>query len=145
MPFLGKLHKVKIEPNEVGYKTGEEYRLTKPLRYHWAEQDINVYAEAGAINNGASIPTIIPDILLNDHGRIDKPAVLHDDIYHAYLTLSGKARQIWESNHGIWTRKEADALLKDSAKDEGINFIRRWVIWSGVRLNVIAGRKWGKS
>ena len=109
------------------------------------QENINVYAEAGAINDGASMPTIIPDILLNDHGKIDKPAVLHDDIYHAYLTLDAYSREIWEGKHGTWTRKEADLLLRDAAKDEGIIWLRRWVIWSGVRLNLLAGRRWGKS
>jgi hypothetical protein len=145
MPFLDPLHQVKIEPGEPGYKRGEESRLTKRLRYFWVEEDREVYAAAGAINNGASIPTIIPDILLSDHGKIDKPAALHDDIYRAYLDLRPIEREAWEKNHGPWTRKEADDLLRAAAKDEGVNFVRRWVIWSGVRMNVRAGYRWGKS
>lgn len=145
MPFLTKLKQTKIEPGEPGYRRGEEYRLDEPLRYRWAERNnMDVFADVGAINDGASMPTIIPDILLSDHGKIDKPAALHDDIYHAYLDIEAKMREAWEKKHGKWTKADADALLRDSAKDEGVIFIRRWVIWSGVKMNLIAKYRWGK-
>ena len=145
MPFLDSLHIVKLVPGDVGYHNGEEYRLTKPLRYFWTEEDKEVYADEGDITDFGSIPPIIPDLLLNDHGRIARPATLHDSVYHAYLDYDAYSREIWEGKHGTWTRKEADLLLRDSAKDEGINWLRRWTIWAGVRLNFVSGRKWGKS
>ena len=99
----------------------------------------------GAINNGASIPSIIPDFILNDHGKIDKPAAVHDDIYWAYRNATAEERAEWEEIHGVWSKEDADLMFYDGCKDESMRWWRCSIVYSGVRLNVIAARNWGSN
>jgi len=145
MPFKDRLHQRKIEPHEPGYYKGEEQYLTKPLRYEWIRKQRTYTALPGAINDGASIPTIIPDIILNDHGKIAKPAVIHDDIYWAYRDATKDQRVIWEQIHGAWTKADADLQLYDGCLDEGMWWWRSAIVLAGVKGNLIAKYKWGKS
>jgi len=146
MPFLDKLHRVKIEPGEPGYKNGEENKLTKRLRYRWKRKNHQIFeARPGAINNGASIPTIIPDIILSDHGKIDKPAAVHDDIYWAYRDATKEQRLEWEEFHGKWTKKDADLQLYDGCRDENMWWWRCSIVYAGVTGNVIAASAWGNN
>ena len=146
MPFIDKLHQVKIEPGEPGYSTGEEYRCTKPMRYRWARRGHKIFIlMPGAINNGASIPTVIPDIILSDHGKIDKPAAVHDDIYWAYREATANERKLWEEVHGRWTKADADLQFYDGCRDEAVPWWSCALLYTGVKANLIARLKWGKN
>lgn len=145
MPFKDKLHTRKLEPHEDGYDKGDERMLTQPLRYSWTRKNSVFRAIPGAINNGASIPSIIPDFILDDHGKIDKPAVIHDDIYWAYRDATKEQRVIWEQLHGTWTKSDADLQFYDGCKDEGMWWWRCSIVHAGVKGNVIAKYKWGRN
>lgn len=144
MAFLDHLHQRKLEPGEKYYDTGEESMCTVAMRYEWARKKNKIFELLpGAINNGASIPSIIPDFILNDHGKIDKPAAVHDDIYWAYRDATKAEREAWEAIHGIWTKEDADLQFYDGCRDENMWQWRCATVYAGVRLNLIADKRWG--
>jgi hypothetical protein len=144
MPFLDPLKEQQLPHDHPRYKNGEGSRLTAPMRYYWARKDILYTCKIWTISDGASIPEVIPDVLLDDHGLARRPAYPHDDIYNAYLRMDAYSKEIWEGWHGKWTKRNADLMFFDALKDEGMDFVRRWVKYTGVRLNLIAAYKWGK-
>ena len=147
MPFDKEQHLriEKIEPWEDGYENGEEYRLLSHLTYYWTRSDRVFTSSPGAKNNGASILRLIPDIIVDDHGKIDKPVVIHDDLYWAYCDATKRQRDAFERVHCKWTKSEADAMLRDGCIDEGISPAKAWLIWSAVRMNLLASYKWGRN
>lgn len=145
MPFKDKYKHDKIEPGEPGYIKGEEDVATAPMRYWWERKQIMFTLLPGAISNGASIPTIVPDIIISDHGKIDKPAAAHDDQYHAYLDIPALEREVWEKKHAHWTKADADLMFHDGMRDEGMHWLRYKLAYAAVRGNFIAAYKWGRN
>ena len=144
MPFLDRLHEVQLEPDHFRYRNGEENQLTKILRFKWERENLTYTCDVGTVSDGASIPSILPDIVLNDHGKIRKPAYPHDDIYHAYTRMLPPFLTNWEQVHGVWSKKRADLMFRDAMKDEGMHPARYWLAWAGVRMNLKAAARWGK-
>lgn len=144
MPFLDKLYTVKVEPGERGYVRGREKRLTRPLRYYWKRKERIFTCPTYTISNGASVPDIVLPIIVNDTGKIDKPAFPHDLLYDAYLRWSKEDREALEDSSGTWTKADSDLQFRDSMTDEGMNIVRATVAYYGVRLNFKAYYNWGK-
>ena len=144
MPFLDRLRQEKLEPEDVGYVKGEENRLIEQLRYVWERRKLTFTCPVATVSDGASIPELIPDIILNDHGRISKPSYPHDVIYKTYLRSSKNARTAWEKIHGVWTKAEADLMFHDGMVDEKMHWLRAAGAYIGVRGNLKAAYLWGK-
>lgn len=144
MPYLDPLREQQLSPDHPRYKNGEGSRLTAGLRYHWKRKGFVYTCQVWTVSDGASIPEVIPDMLLDDHGLARRPAYPHDDTYDAYLEMNAYDRSVWEIHHGAWTKRDADLMFYDGLKDEGMDSIRCWVYYTGVRLNFIAAYKWGK-
>lgn len=145
MPFLDPLIEQQLPKDHPRYKNGEGSELHEVMRYRWVRKNKIFTCEKGTISDGASIPEIVPDVALNDHGRVRKPAYPHDDIYNTYTDLDSYSREIWEIKHDVWTKKEADLMFLDSMKDENMHPVKVQVIYLAVRLNLKAKWNWGKT
>lgn len=93
-----------------------EYKLKSSLTYE--NDDLKVTVKNGLITDGASIPrafwTIIGCPLM---GKYVGSALIHDGLYASEGT----------------TRQEADALFEEMLKDNGVDIIRRKLMYWAVR------------
>ena len=145
MPFLDRLDETKLEPEDIGYRKGEEHRLNERLRYVWERRKLTFTCPIGTVSDGASIPDIIPDIILNDHGKVAKPAYPHDMIYTAYLSYAAHSLLMWEKKNRKWTKADADRMFYDAMRDEGMSWFKRSLAFTGVKANLGARWRWGKT
>jgi hypothetical protein len=77
----------------------------------------------------ASVPRVIV-WLIPTYGRYTKAAILHDHLCN--LAKAGK-----------FVRRDADGLFRQAMRTEGVAFLRRWVMWAGVRCwGVLNGQGW---
>ena len=69
------------------------------------------------------------------YGKYTKAAILHDDLCR-------------KASAGDFSRREADGVFRQAMRLADVAFLRRWVMWTGVRwgaLSTRAGRKdWWK-
>lgn len=145
MPFLNKLQHEWVELDDPEYDKGEDWRLTKPLSYHWIRRGIIITAPKGFVYDQASVPTFILPFIVNDTGRISKPSVPHDLLYKLYRELRYKTscHQLMTSGHR-WTKSEVDLLFRDAMLDNGVPKMRAYIAWLAVKGNLIARLKWMK-
>lgn len=145
MPFLDKLSQEWIEPGDPSYNKGEDWRLTASLRYHWKRKNIQLVVPAGFEYDQASVPGIVLPIIVNDTGRISKPAVPHDFLYAIYkdLALKTSCHEVITLGYN-WRKKDVDLLFRDAMIDNGVPKWRAYTAWMGVKANVIARMKWHK-
>ena len=97
----------------------------------WVVEEEIVYAgraerfvvEVGFHTDFASVPRIFT-WLLPTYGRYTRPAILHDK-------LCDLARK------GEISRVDADGMFRRSMRELGVAFLRRWLMWAGVRADSI--------
>lgn len=97
---------------------GDVITLLEPLTINWRGREFTI--PAGFESDGMSVPeclwaTICPAI----DPRTLRGALAHDFIYR--IQPQG------------WTRKEADAMLYDLIRADGLGWWRAWKVWRGVR------------
>lgn len=111
MPFAGD-----VVVREI---SDDSWRLVEPLEY-WGNTDRFV-VEAGFDTDFASVPKIFT-WLLPRYGKYTKAAILHD-------WLCAQARK------GLIVRSDADGIFRRSMRELGVPFLRRWLMWSAVRVD----------
>ena len=109
------------------------WTLLQPLTYV-ASDGTNYHVPAGFVTDFGSIPEILWEIpaLVPNGSAADPAYVLHDYLY----TLHHKGI-------GLMTRKQADDLLLEALAVCGVNWLRRYTIYSGVRMGGWAA--WNKT
>lgn len=98
--------------------------LVQDFEYHGSRGCY--FVPAGFSTDFASIPRILWPIIGPPYGRHSKAAVVHDWLY---------------STEHV-TRARADRAFRDIMRECGVGFLRRWVMWLGVRVG--GWLSWGK-
>lgn len=104
---------------------GLPYELYSPLVFYSAKLDKEIIVPEKFLTDLASIPMGLWN-LLPKSGRYDRAAVVHDWLY----TKNG------------CSRAEADSTLKEAMEALGVNGVKIWLIYSGVRSG--GWKSWGK-
>lgn len=95
------------------------WRLDLPLIYKGSAQTFIV--PAGYVTDFASVPWFVQWFVPRT-GVWTLAATLHD-----WLITDGIAA-------GLVTSRECDGLFRRVLREQGTGFIRRWLMWAGVRL-----------
>lgn len=107
-----------FESDLIARQVGDnDWQLYAPLIYQGNREEFEV--PVGEETDFASIPGPI-QWLLPKSGRYTKAAVLHD-----YLCKKGPKIRV--------SRKDADGLFRRCMRELEVPFLRRWVMWGGVR------------
>lgn len=104
-----------IEPfRYVDTETGEHFVVPDP---RWGEQ----------VTDLASVPSILL-WLVPRYGQHTLPALLHDQLV----------------NHDLADHREhADRIFRDAMGEQGVRFLRRWVMWAAVSIaTIVRGGRW---
>jgi uncharacterized protein DUF1353 len=124
MPF-GPDSTVEVREIEDDGQEGRNWSLLHELHYQGTRQRFLV--PVGVSTDFASIPRVFV-WFLPQYGRYTKAAILHD-----YLWSRGvPAREL--------TRAEADAIFRRALRELGVPFLRRWIMWAGVRIGALKER-----
>ena len=78
---------------------------------------IKIEVPKGFIFDWASLPWFVM-WFIPKHGKHDAAATLHDYLYATHLT----------------TRWMADAIFRDALMASGVNIVKAWLMWAGVRV-----------
>lgn len=113
----------------VAYIDGTRWRVLESFTYRLCEPDgvQFVHIERGFITDFASMPLNI--IFRSPGGKWDKPAVVHDCLYKTgHVSVDGRPepRPI--------TRGEADSIFLEAMEVAGVDWLRRRIIYAGVRV-----------
>jgi hypothetical protein len=79
--------------------------------------------EVGFRTDFASVPRIFT-WLIPTYGRYTRPAILHDKLCKL-------------ARNGDLSRVDADGLFRRSMRELGVAFLRRWLLWAGVRAQSV--------
>jgi uncharacterized protein DUF1353 len=94
-----------------------DWKVMSPLRYEGSSQCFEI--PAGAETDFASVPVLF-QWLIPRSGRYTKAAVLHD--------------HLWRTPIDGVSKGDADGVFRRCMAELDVPFLRRWVMWSGVRL-----------
>lgn len=108
---------------------GEIHMLKAPLIYFDELEQKRHKVPAGFQSDLASVPRIIPALIVNDMGAITYPSFLHDFMYEEKYT----------------SRSTADRIFRQFAIERGLATPRAWIAWAGVRLNLYQAYKWNRN
>lgn len=106
-----------------------EWELLGTLEYEGRQDHFTV--PIGQRTDFASIPRVFVWFVPR-YGRYTKAAILHDYLWRKAVP------------DGQLTRAEADGLLRRAMRELGVPFLRRWIMWAGVRFGALTkadGRK----
>lgn len=112
MPFCEETVEVQNIPDE-------GWELLEPLHYCGNEEHFEASTDQ-APTDFASVPRPFW-WLFPRYGEYTKAAILHD-------YLCGKA------DRGEFNRADADGIFRRSMREQGVPFLRRWVMWAAVRF-----------
>lgn len=119
--FLGDLLIAYIDGTRWKVVEGFTYRLCQPDGVQF------VRIERGFITDFASFPLGI--FMRSPGGKWDKAAVVHDCLYKtARVSVENKQEP------RIVTRGEADAIFLEAMEVAGVDWLRRRIIYAGVRV-----------
>lgn len=96
----------------------ERWELLEDLEYKGRKDTFTV--PKGFRTDFASVPQLLT-WLIPRYGRYTRAAVLHDH-------LCVKAKK------GQFSRYDADGIFRRSMRELGVGFLRRWLMWIGVRF-----------
>lgn len=106
-----------------------QWEVTEDLVYRGREDLFRV--GTGFVTNFASVPRLLR-WLIPKYGRYNKATVLHD-----YLCE--------QANLGNFDRSDADGIFRRCLREAGVAYVRRWLMWAGVRLGgKLAGASTGE-
>lgn len=95
----------------------DEWEVIDPLTYMIGHHVITV--PRGFVTDGATIPFFAWSHIGHPLApKFVKAAILHDYLYESKVV----------------SRKEADRLFRMILKEEGVGMLKRWTMWSAVRL-----------
>ncbi len=94
--------------------TGESFVVPDP---RWGDQETDL----------ASVPGIL-QWFVPRYGQHTLPALLHDQLV----------------DHDLVDRREyADRIFRDAMGEQGVRFVRRWLMWTAVSIaTIVKGRRW---
>lgn len=101
-----------------------KFELFKSFTFRLGKDAITV--PRGFVTDFASVPKAFWSII-PPYGKHTKAAVLHDYLYQYHGFVSGG--QIIS-----YTRKESDQIFLRAMETLGVNQIKRWVMYQGVRI-----------
>lgn len=113
----------------VGYIDGKRWKVLESFTYRLCEPSgvQFVRIERGFITDFASMPLNV--IFRSPGGKWDKPSVIHDCMYKtAYVSVEGQ-----DEPRPI-TRGEADDIFLEAMEVAGVDWLRRRIIYAGVRV-----------
>ena len=112
----------------IGTEGRPEWELTQPITYVTPGGD-SYTAPAGMRTNFASVPFFLT-WAVSRSGRHNKAAVIHDLLWR-------------RANDGQLDRRVADEVFRDALGQLGMSWLRRWMMWTGVRQAGFFGRNRG--
>ena len=80
---------------------------------------------AGFVTDFASVPKFAEGIISNNEPQILRAALAHDWLYQS----GGKP-----TPDIMFTRSEADEILREGMRSIGASFAKRWLVWVSVRV-----------
>lgn len=98
------------------------WRLLSEFQYQAIHQRYVV--SAGERTDFASVPRAFV-WFIPTYGRYTKAAILHDFLCRL-------------SREGKFSRREADGVFRQAMRVLGVAFLRRWIMWTGVRWGALA-------
>lgn len=111
--------------------------LLTHLRFQRADGSI-VMAPKGGTTNGLSVPRCVQNIIPAT-GSDWFSGVIHDSAYRKQLLVFDRDAAFPLVDTEGWflpafyTRKEADDLMLEALKAQGVGFVKRWVIYLALR------------
>lgn len=118
-------------PVDVQQTSDEGWQTLRELIYQAKTQTFAV--PVGQPTDFASVPRVFVWFIPR-YGRYTKAAILHDYLCRVEVPA------------GNVTRIDADGIFRQAMRELGVPFLRRWIMWAGVRLGALgspAGRqKW---
>jgi len=97
----------------------------------WRPADVEFVAPSGMLTDLASVPRFLWGVIAS-YGRQTLPAILHDQLCYA-AAMPGLPVPFSRGQ-----RREADGVFRRALELSGAGPVRRWLMWSAVRLG---GRK----
>jgi hypothetical protein len=129
MGFIGE-HRIAVRPSKDNDK---DWLTLEPLEYQAKKQRFVVPPDFPT--DFASVPRLFVWFIPR-YGRYTAAAILHD-----YLCRV-------EVPNGM-LRTDADGIFRQALRLLGVPFLRRWLMWTGVRLGAVPSavnrRRWGAS
>lgn len=122
----------------------DDWRVVQEFAFYWEEKDITIHVGENWLTDHATIPSFIPDNIIDNTGPISNGAVPHDMIYklmknNAYLPF----RCVYDILDGrYWSKQETDQMFDAANRiTEEMNWLERTLAkWT--RLNVKAKWQW---
>ena len=105
-----------------------KWEVLKAFTYFAQEQSYQI--GVGQKTDFASIPRFFV-WFIPTYGKYTKAAILHDHLCEL-------------SHQGKFSRRDADGIFRQAMRVLGVAFLRRWIMWAGVRLGALQsadGRK----
>jgi hypothetical protein len=93
----------------------------------WPRSAVEHLVPRGMETDLATVPPFLWGVVAS-YGRQTLPAILHDMLCYA-SALPGQPRPYRRR-----ARRVADALFRSTLADSGSGVVRRWLMWTGVRL-----------
>ncbi len=125
MPFVG-------DANPLVKQVGDrDWEVVEPLTYRGTTDEFVV--PAGMPTDFASVPRAFVWFLPR-YGRYTRAAILHDYLWR--FRVNDPTEPI--------SRADADGLFRRVMRELGVPFLRRWIMWTAVRLAALTkpdGRK----
>jgi hypothetical protein len=116
---------------EVRQDGDDRWTTLQPLHYRAKTQSFEVPKDS--TTDFASVPRPFAWFIPR-YGRFTAAAILHDHLCSV------------EVPEGTLTRADADGIFRQAMRLLGVPFLRRWIMWSGVRLGALASaddrRQW---
>ena len=140
--FSGKLVLVLLDNKfEPSTKQGRSlWGIHDPLAYRPSDYAEKITVPPGFVTDLASIPRWAWIVLPPD-GPWVKGAVIHDFLYATCGTGVWKNHPTAITRSAPYSRREADAILREALENRGVDRLRRTIIWLAVRLGGASG--WG--
>lgn len=106
---------------------GKSFTLNNPMMATWVDpQSVarSYHIDAGFKTDLASIPLRLQGII-GKMGKHALPAIMHDAAYEGWFKPMSKA--------------DADLMFLEGMKSQGVNWLKRNVMWLAVRANINGG------
>lgn len=111
---------------EFGYTTSEPDGVDASGPF-WRPATVEYLVPRGMTTDLASVPGFLWGIVAS-YGRQTLPAILHDGLCYA-AALPDQPAEYRRS-----ARRDADRVFLDALEHAGTGTVRRWLMWTGVRL-----------
>jgi len=114
---------------EVLTSNGLDDILEQPLVFYRLDGSV-LRAPIGGTTDGLSVPRCLQNLIPATGGDWFS-GVLHDSAYRNQLQILCKVTHHW--TRANYTRAEADGLILEAMKSQGVSFLMRWTIYLALR------------